>query len=483
MDGSAPSSTPPTAVKSAEPAHLEGKALDTRLDAILEAQRKHFASGRTLPYAARHEALRAMLHAFQTKEKLIVDALHADLHKSTAEAYLTEIGFVTAEIKDTLRHLSRWMKPRTSLSPVAFAPSRSSVHYQPLGLNLIIAPWNYPVQLAFAPLIGALAAGNVAVVKPSELAPASSAVCAELAREAFGEELVAVLQGGIETSQALLARRWDHIFFTGGTGVGRIVAKAGAEHLSRVTLELGGKSPTIVTASADLDVAARRIIWGKFTNAGQTCVAPDYVMVEAAVHDGLVSRMKAAITDFYGADPKASPDLGRIINDRHFLRIAGLIDPDKVVAGGEQDRSERYIAPTLMTDISLDDRVMAEEVFGPVLPILRIDSLDEAMQTIAQRPNPLALYLFTGSKQDEQRIIERVSFGGGCINNALVHLGDPKLPFGGIGESGLGAYHGHDSFVLFSHRKAVMKTGTFIDPSVKYPPYEGKMGMLRWLIG
>ncbi|MEM9453715.1 MAG: aldehyde dehydrogenase [Myxococcota bacterium] len=480
MDGSAPSSvfTPKRAVP-----ELHGDALNARIDEIYEAQRKHFASGRTRPLSAREDALRSLLHAFETKEKLIIDALHADLHKSTAEAYLTEVGYTTAEIKHALRHLGRWMKPQSWLAPLGVAPSRSTVHYQPLGMNLIIAPWNYPVQLAFAPLVGALAAGNVAVIKPSEMAPASSAACTEIAREALAEEHVALLEGGVETSQALLARRWDHIFFTGGTSIGRIVAKAGAEHLSRVTLELGGKSPTIVTASADLDVAARRIVWAKFINAGQTCVAPDYLLVEASVHDGLLSRMKAALVDFFGKDPQTSPDLGRIINDHHFQRLVRLLDPNKVVVGGTHVEAERYIAPTLMTDVTMDDAVMGEEIFGPILPIMRVDSLEEAIATVEQRPNPLALYLFTTSAQDERTVIERVSFGGGCINSAITHLADPRLPFGGIGESGIGAYHGRDSFEVFSHRKGIMKMANFLDPSIKYPPYEGKMGILRRLIG
>ncbi|MCA9708422.1 MAG: aldehyde dehydrogenase [Myxococcales bacterium] len=480
MDGPAPAiASHPVGA----PSELHGDALRARVDQLHRAQREHFAAGRTLPQSVREDALRSLLHAFETKEKLIIDALHADLRKSTAEAYLTEVGFTVAEIKHVLRHLGRWMKPQTSLPPLALAPSRSYVYSQPLGQNLIIAPWNYPVQLAFAPLVGALAAGNVAVIKPSELAPASSAMCAEIVREAFAEEHVALLEGGVETSQALLACRWDHIFFTGGTGVGRIVAKAGAEHLSRVTLELGGKSPTIVTASADLDVAARRIVWGKFINTGQTCVAPDYLLVEASVHDGLLARMKAALHDFFGDDPKRSPDLGRIINDRHFARLVQLIDPQKVAAGGTHDAAERYIAPTLMTDVTMDDPVMEDEIFGPILPILRVGSLDEAIATIARHPNPLALYLFTRSADDERKVIERVSFGGGCINNTLVHLSDPKLPFGGVGQSGSGAYHGRDSFDVFSHRKAVLKTANFLDPSIKYPPYEGKLALLRRLIG
>jgi len=462
---------------------MDGFAPKPRIEEIYRAQRTHFAEGRTRSRAAREQALRALLHAFETKEKLLIDALHADLHKSSPEAYITEIGFTTAEIKHTLKHLGGWMKASGSWSPLAVAPSRSTIHHQPLGLNLIIAPWNYPVQLAFAPLIGALAAGNVAVLKPSELAPASSAACAEIAREAFPEELVAVVEGGIETSQALLSRRWDHIFFTGGTNVGRIVARAGAEHLSRVTLELGGKSPTLVTASADIDVAARRIVWAKGINAGQTCVAPDYVLVDSAVHDDLIARMKVALRDFYGEDPKESPDYGRIINERHFNRLVELIDPKKVAHGGEHELAQRYIAPTLLTDVTIDDAVMADEIFGPLLPILRVDSLDEAITVVEERPQPLALYLFTKDRAEEQRVIEEVSFGGGCINNTLVHLADPNLPFGGVGTSGMGAYHGRHSFELFSHRKAVMKSATFLDPSIKYPPYEGKMGLLRKLMG
>lgn len=479
MDGSASNQSP---TSTAVPERF-GDELSAHVDGIYAAQQQYFQSGKTLSRDAREEALRALLHAFERKESQIFEALRADLHKCETEAYLTEAGFTIAELKHTLRHLGGWMKPDASMSPIAMAPSRSYVHAQPLGLNLIIAPWNYPVQLAFAPLIGALAAGNVAVIKPSELAPASSAVCAEIARDAFPPELVAVIEGGVETSQALLQRKWNHIFFTGSTNIGKIVAKAGAEHLSRVTLELGGKSPTIVTSSADLDVAARRIVWAKFINTGQTCVAPDYILVERSVHDGLVARMKGAIVDFYGDDPQKSPDYGRIINERHFTRLVRLLDDDKVVHGGTYDATDRYIAPTLMTDVSMDDAVMADEIFGPILPIMPIDSLDDAIATVAQRPDPLALYLFTTNKADEKKIVERVSFGGGCINNAIVHLGDPNLPFGGVGPSGMGAYHGRHSFDVFSHLKGVMKTGNFLDPSIKYPPYAGKLGLLRRLVG
>ena len=454
-----------------------------RIDDLIARQTRFFKSGATLPRAFREEQLRILLDAIIRKERLILDALHEDLRRSETEAYVSEIGYCTGEIRHTLKKLKSWMRPRRSLSPLAAGPSMSALHMQPLGLNLIIAPWNYPVQLALAPLIAAIAAGNVAVVKPSELAPASSAAVAELLGEAFSDEFVAVYDGGIEVSQALLQRRFDHIFFTGGTEVGRIVAKAGAEHLSRVTLELGGKSPTIVTESADLDTAAKRITWGKFFNAGQTCIAPDYVMVHASVRDALLERIDRAITEFYGEDPAQSPDYGRIINDRHFQRLSGMIDASKVRRGGETEASSRYIAPTVMTDVTLEDEVMSEEIFGPLMPVLEIRSLQEAIEIIEQRPNPLALYMFTTDSEDERAIVERVSFGGGCINNTLLHFSDPKLPFGGVGSSGVGAYHGRYGFEAFSHRKGVLKTGNFLDPDIKYPPYgEGKLNLLRKVV-
>ena len=329
----------------------------------------------------------------------------------------------------------------------------------------------------------ALAAGNVAVVKPSELAPATSHAIAQLVRDTFDERLVAVFEGGIEVSRALLARAWDHVFFTGGTEVGRIVAKAAAEHLSRVTLELGGKSPAIVTATADLDLAAKRIVLGKFLNTGQTCIAPDYVLAEASIHDALLDKIKANVTAFFGPDPKESPDFGRIVNDRHFGRLTALIDPDKVFVGGETDRGDLYIAPTVLRDVTMSDKVMGEEIFGPLLPVLKVDSLDAAIARIAERPNPLALYLFTRDSDEEQKVVDRVSFGGGCINDTLSHIADPRLPFGGVRESGQGAYHGEAGFQTFSHMKAVLRSATFIDPPIKYPPHAGKMRLLKRIMG
>jgi aldehyde dehydrogenase (NAD+) len=453
------------------------------IEAVVEAQRAHFAAGHTLSKDARGEALRAFLAAVQQHEDQIIEALHEDMRRSSTEAYLSEVGYVTGELRNALKSLGKWMRPKKMFSPLAAAPSRSMLVPQPLGLTLIVGPWNYPVQLALAPLVGAVAAGNVCVVKPSELAPASSAVVKAIVDQAFDPKWVAAVEGGIETSQALLQHRWDHIFFTGGTEVGRIYAKAGAEHLSRVTLELGGKSPTIVTPSADLDVAAKRIAWGKWFNTGQTCIAPDYVLAHSSIREALVAKIGDAITSFYGEDPQKSEDYGRIINDRHFARIAGLIDADKVAHGGQTDAADRYIAPTVMTGVTLDDAVMGQEIFGPLLPVLDVESMDEVLGTIAQRPNPLALYLFTTEAADEQLILDRVSFGGGCINNTLLHFSDHKLPFGGVGSSGLGAYHGRHSFDAFSHMKGVLKTANFLDPYVKYPPFDDtKRRILRKLV-
>ncbi len=465
--------------------HLRDAAtLDVRIDDLVRRQRAYFESGATLPRSFREQQLASLEHAIHKFEPKILEALHEDLRKSKVEAYGTEVGFVLAEARHTRKHVGRWMRGGSWFSPLLTAPSRSRLHYQPLGTNLIIAPWNYPFHLAFVPLIGAIAAGNVAVLKPSELSPATSAVTAELVRETFDEAFVAVVEGDVTVAQALLARQWDHLFFTGSTQVGRIVAKAGAEHLSRVTLELGGKSPAIVQPSAELDVTAKRLVWGKFTNAGQTCVAPDYLLVHSSVHDQLIEKMRAAVRTFYGADPRQSPDFGRIISPRHWKRLAGLIEADKVAIGGDTDEPDRYIGPTVMTDATMDDAAMAEEIFGPILPVMRYETLDEAIATIAKRPNPLALYLFTRDSNDEAPVIDRVSFGGGCINNTLVHMADPELPFGGIGQSGLGAHHGHYSFEAFSHRKGVLKTATFIDPSVKYPPYnDAKLSIVKKLLG
>ena len=452
---------------------------------LLAAQRAFFDAGHTLPREFRDAQLRALLAAIQRREADIEAALSADLHKPQYEAWALEIGMVQTEIKHAIRHLRRWMKPTTAISPVIAQPSRSVVYPQPVGPSLILGAWNYPFQLSVQPLVSALAAGCTAVVKPSELSPATSAIIAEIVRDTFAPELVAVVEGGVEESTALLKLPWEHVFYTGGTTVGRIVAHAAAEHLSRVTLELGGKSPVIVGPSANMPTAARRIGWGKWINAGQTCIAPDYVLVHESRHDELIEGLRAFAASAYGADPSTSPDYCRIVNERHFRRVAGLIDPAKVVVGGQTDAASRYIAPTVMTGVTWDDPIMKEEIFGPVLPVLKIRSVRDAVDEIRRSPNPLALYLFSEDAADRDLIVDRVSFGGGCWNNTGFHLSDPTLPFGGIRTSGIGAYHGKHGFDRFTHFKAFLESSSAraFDLPLRYAPYEGKLSKLKWLFG
>jgi aldehyde dehydrogenase (NAD+) len=343
--------------------------------------------------------------------------------------------------------------------------------------------WNYPFQLLFAPLVGAISAGSCAVLKPSELAPHTSRVMAELITETFEPAFVAAVEGGVETSQRLLAEKWDHIFFTGGSAIGRVVMEAAAKHLTPVTLELGGKSPCLVDEDTDLDLTARRIVWGKFFNAGQTCVAPDYLLVPPSLKEALLERMRRETERFFGADPAKSSDYGRIINDRHFNRLRALLPEGHNVLGGSADPSTRYIAPTIKTGISLEAKIMQEEIFGPILPVIEAKGLDEMIRIVNDRPKPLALYFFSKNRDRQKRVCAETSFGGGCINDTLVHLSNPHLPFGGVGESGMGGYHGWYSFEAFSHRKSVVHKSFLIDPPVRYPPYQKRIGLLRRLLG
>jgi aldehyde dehydrogenase (NAD+) len=461
--------------------------METGLDfgPLLAAQRAFFDAGHTLPREFRDAQLRALLAAIQRRESDIEAALYQDLHKPQYEAWGLEIGMVQTEIKHSLRHLRRWMKPTTSVAPVIAQPSRSVIYPQPLGPSLILGAWNYPFQLSVQPLVSALAAGCPAVVKPSELSPATSAIIAEILRDTFAPELVSVVEGGVEESTALLKLPWEHIFYTGGTAVGRIVAHAGAEHLSRVTLELGGKSPAIIGPSANMVTTVRRVGWGKWVNAGQTCIAPDYVLVHESVHDAFVEGLREYIRTCYGADPSASVDYCRIVNDRHFRRVAGLIDPAKVAVGGQTDAATRYIAPTVMTGVTWDDPVMKEEIFGPVLPVLKIRSVRDAVEEIRRSPNPLALYLFSEDSADRELIVDRVAFGGGCLNNTAFHLSDPNLPFGGLRTSGAGAYHGKHGFDRFTHYKPFLESSSarLFDLPLRYAPYEGKLSKLKWIFG
>jgi aldehyde dehydrogenase (NAD+) len=406
------------------------------------------------------------------------DALRHDLGKCAFESFLGETGVLVADIDHVLKHLDDWVKPEKVSTPMALQPGKSYILREPLGVALVIAPWNYPLQLVLSPLVGAIAAGNCAVLKPSELAPATAAAVEEWVGKYLDDECVAVVQGAVPETQALLSQPFDHIFYTGSGGVGRIVMEAAAKHLTPVTLELGGKSPAIIDRDVDLDVAARRIVWGKFLNAGQTCVAPDHVLVDGEVEDALVERLRAAITDFYGQDPQQSPDYPRIINERHFDRLQELLAEGDVITGGETDREDRYIAPTLVRNAPEGGGLMSEEIFGPILPIVRVASVEEAIDRVNAGSKPLALYVFSKNKRIAQRVLEATSSGGACVNEVVAHLGAPELPFGGVGGSGMGAYHGKASFETFSHRKSVLDKGTLVDPALRYPPYDD--AKLKW---
>jgi aldehyde dehydrogenase (NAD+) len=443
--------------------------------AIVQRVRAGADAGLLHSAEARLTQLRQLKRLLQENEVAIGEALATDLGKSPIEGYATETSFVIGEAEHAIDHLAEWMQPMRVHVPLTLRPGSARVVRQPLGAVLIISAWNYPIHLTLAPLVGALAAGNTAVLKPSDLAPASAQLVADLLPRYLDEGAVQVVTGGVEETTALLAERFDHILYTGGAPVAKIVMRAAAEHLTPVTLELGGKSPALVAADADIDVAARRIAWGRFTNAGQTCVAPDYVLVARAVEDRFLGAVLRSVHDFYGENPKVSPDFGRIVNDRHFDRLSRMLDAggyEAVVTGGTGDRASRYLAPTVLAGVSPDAAVMQEEIFGPILPVIAVDNVDSAVTFVNARPHPLALYVFTSDTPTADRVVERTRSGGVTINHTMVHLGVPGLPFGGVGPSGTGAYHGEAGFDNFSHRRAVLSKAPKPDPSVTYPPYK-----------
>ncbi|MBW7475841.1 aldehyde dehydrogenase [Paenibacillus oenotherae] len=441
---------------------------------IVRSQQEYVQSGSTRSVDYRLKQLELLKAAIKQHEALLIEAMHKDLRKSEFEAYATEIGFVYESIRYISKHLKKWAKVKLVRTPLVHWGSKSYIYPEPYGSVLVIGPYNYPFMIVMEPLIGAIAAGNCAVVKPSEFTPHISAAITAILRANFKEHYIAVVEGGREATSALIHTPFDYIFFTGSIGVGRIVMEAAAKNLVPVTLELGGKSPCIVDRDSDIELAAHRIIWGKFLNAGQTCVAPDYILVHKDIKESLVARMKDKITAFYGDNPQNSADFGRIVNERHWERLVGLLDLDKIAAGGDSQRDDLYIAPTIMDDVTWDDKVMEEEIFGPILPVLAYDNLDAAIQRINGRSKPLALYVFTTNKDTEQQVLERVSFGGGCVNDTMIHLTSPHLPFGGVGASGTGSYHGRKSFETFSHMKSVLKKRTKINWSFIYPPYSLK---------
>ena len=442
---------------------------------VVKALRATYESGRTRPLAWRRAQLAGLRRMMQEGEEELLEALRLDLGRPRVEAYAADIGHTKTELRHMERHVASWMQPRKVRVPATVAPAKAWVQPEPLGVALVIAPWNYPIQLLVEPLAIAVAAGNCVVAKPSELAPACSAALARLLPRYVDPDAVAVVEGGVEETTALLAQRWDHIFFTGSTAVGRIVAEAAAKHLTPTVLELGGKSPTYVHASADLDVAARRIVWGKFFNAGQTCIAPDYVLADRVVRDRLVDRMAAEVRAFYGDDPQRSASLGRIVNERHLTRLQRLLDAGAgtVVTGGTVDPADRYLAPTITVDPSPESPVMQEEIFGPILPVLAVDGPDEATAFVTARAKPLAFYVFAGDDAVVDSVLADVSSGGVCVNQTLMHLIPADLPFGGVGDSGMGSYHGKAGFDALSHHKSILRKPTRPDLRMLYPPYRG----------
>jgi len=446
-----------------------------QIDAALLAKslRATFDSGRTRPLAWRKEQIAGLRRMLEEGEAELLEALRVDLGRPKVEAFAADIGHTKQELRHIASHLQRWMKPSKVRVPLTAAPAKAWVVPEPLGVALVIAPWNYPIQLLVEPIGAALAAGNCVLAKPSEVAPACSAALARLLPRYVDPEAVTVVEGGVAETTALLAERWDHIFFTGSTAVGHVVAEAAAKHLTPTVLELGGKSPTYVHASADLDVTARRIAWGKFFNAGQTCIAPDYVLVDHQIKDALVGKLVSQIGANFGADPKASKSFGRIVSSRHLDRLHGLLEAGAgtVATGGHVDAATRYVAPTVTVDPSPDSALMQEEIFGPILPVLGVDGPAEAKAFIGARPKPLALYVFAQRDDVIDDVVATTSSGGVCVNQTLMHLLPPDLPFGGVGDSGMGAYHGKTGFDVFSHRKSVLRKPTTPDLKLLYPPY------------
>jgi aldehyde dehydrogenase (NAD+) len=448
------------------------------------ALRSSFESGRTRSYEWRLQQLNGLLTLLSENERRIIDTLREDVGKTELDAWTAEIVDVRSAVEYVKKNLRRFMKPEKVATPMPLQPGKSRVVREPLGVVLIISPWNYPFALTLSPLAGALAAGNCVAVKPSEVSARASALMAELLPKYLDAEAVRVIEGAVPETTELLTQRFDHILYTGSTAVGRIVMAAAAKHLPPVTLELGGKSPCIVDQHTDLQTTARRIAWGKFYTTGQTCIAPDYVLCHSAVHDAFVAQLVATIREFWGEDPKQHPDYGRVVNARHHRRLMGLLPGSGEVAlGGVADEQDRYIAPTVLINVPPDSKVMGEEIFGPILPVLKVDSIDQAIRFINDRPKPLALYLFSSDAGSYDAVVQRTSSGGMAHNHTLLHFTVPGLPFGGVGESGMGAYHARDSFDTFSHRKAVLKKPFSLDAPIQYPPYtESKKSWLRRLL-
>lgn len=447
--------------------------LSTPIDAIpqiVARQRDLFATHRTLPVEYRLAMLRRLRKAITDNEAALCEALRTDLNKSYEEAYLTEISIVLGEIDNFIKNLKRWAAPSKRRTPLKLFPSKSYILTEPLGVALIIAPWNYPVQLLLNPLVGAIGAGCAAILKPSPYVPHVAMALERLIKESFDEEYIAIVQGHRDVNTALLRERYDIIFFTGSPDLGRVVMRAAADNLTPVVLELGGKSPVVVDRTADIALAAKRVAWGKTLNAGQTCIAPDYLLIHREVKEPFIEAYKAALRELHGEDASLSKHYVRMVSDRAFERVKGYLGDGRIRCGGTTKSDERYIEPTLLDNVATDSAVMREEIFGPVLPIVEIESLDEAIDFILQREKPLALYVFA-DKREAERVIELTSSGGACINDVIMHIANEYMPFGGVGNSGMGRYHGRDSLYSFSHRRSVLSTTTKIDLPFRYMPY------------
>ncbi|MCU0547092.1 MAG: aldehyde dehydrogenase [Oscillatoriaceae cyanobacterium Prado104] len=448
---------------------------------LIKQQRQFFATGITKDLDFRLEQLKKLKSAVSANQSRIVDAVKADLNRPEYEAYF-EIASI-AEVNYAIKNLKSWVKPRKVPTSIEQFPASARIYSEPLGVVLIIGPWNYPFQLMISPLVGAIAAGNCAILKPSEIAASTSEVVADMISKTFDPAYITAVEGGADISQQLLAEKFDRIFFTGGTKIGQIVMEAAAKHLTPVTLELGGKSPCIVDSDIQVEYAARRIAWGKFINAGQTCIAPDYLLVDRKIKPDLLAAIKQSIHEFYGDDPQQSPDYARIINQRHLGRLAEFIKDGEIVVGGQTNPEDRYIAPTVIDKVSWDAPVMQDEIFGPILPVLEYDDLGEAIAQINARPKPLALYLFSKDKEKQQRVLRETSSGGVCINDTVMQGAATSLPFGGVGDSGIGNYHGKASFDTFSHEKSVLQKSFLLDLKWRYAPYKGKLGLIKRIIG
>ncbi len=446
---------------------------------LIANQKAFFLTGETKSLSFRKKILLRLKSELIKNEQAIIDALYADFKKPVFESILSETGLVLSELDLTLKKLNTWAKPKRVFPSLLNFPSTDKIYYEPYGTVLVIAPWNYPFQLSLLPVIGAIAAGNTVVLKPSELTPHTSGIVEKIIKEVFEESIVAVVNGDAKVAQELLHNKWDYIFFTGSVNVGKIVAKAAAEHLTPTTLELGGKNPCIIDETANIKLAAKRISWGKFINAGQTCIASDYIIIHHSVKQQFIEALRQEIEASYSSNPKASNDFARIINSRNFSRLANMLKNETILMGGDLDEETLYISPTVIDEPSLESEVMKDEIFGPILPVLSYSNEDDISQIISRYNKPLSLYVFSNKQKFSKKMISTYSFGGGAINDTVIHFANPKLPFGGVGSSGTGAYHGKHTFYTFSHQKAIVKKGNWLDVPIRYAPYKGKTKLIK----